>query len=186
MNVYETCPTLENNTFIIRRIEQQDALDLLEVYRDLFALPFFNSDNCHGSNFYITNLADMQSTIKYWLIEYFENKGFVRFTIVDKVSHKGIGTIEMFHRIAEDTYNHCGVLRIDLKSEFEKSSSLYEILSLIIEPFYDWFSCDKIITKAACYAVERIEALKQAGFTQGKEPLVGHDRLYYDYWVISK
>lgn len=40
MDVYENCPILETDCFLIRRIEEQDAEDLLEVYSDLNALPF--------------------------------------------------------------------------------------------------------------------------------------------------
>ena len=32
-----------------------------------------------------------------------------------------IGTIELFHRTAEDFFNHTGVIRLDLRSDFEKS-----------------------------------------------------------------
>lgn len=51
-NVYEKCPKFENEQFLLRFVEETDALDLLEVYSDKNALPFFNSDNCHGDNFY--------------------------------------------------------------------------------------------------------------------------------------
>lgn len=45
-----------------------------------------------------------------------------------------------------------------------------------------------IVTKAPLYAVERIEALKKAGFRKSEEPLMGHHQqiAYYDYWVIEK
>ena len=69
--VYENCPILETDCFLIRRIEEQDAEDLLEVYSDLNALPFFNSDNCHGSNFYITKLLDMKKYNKVLAIRIF-------------------------------------------------------------------------------------------------------------------
>ncbi|MDE7161741.1 MAG: hypothetical protein K2N65_03165, partial [Anaeroplasmataceae bacterium] len=59
MNIYETCSSLENKEFFLRLIEEKDAEDLLQIYSDKLALPFFNSDNCHGSNFYITNMEDM-------------------------------------------------------------------------------------------------------------------------------
>ena len=186
MDVYENCPILETDCFLIRRIEEQDAEDLLEVYSDLNALPFFNSDNCHGSNFYITKLLDMKNTIKYWLLEYFETKGFVRFSILNKSSGVCIGTIEMFHRIATDTYNHCGVLRLDLSSDYEKERYIKEIVSLVLYPFFEWLSCEKIITKAANYAVERINAIKSCGFLLSEEPLQGKDRMYYDYWTKVK
>lgn len=64
MDIYEKCPQLENENLFIRLIESEDAQDLLEVYGDKFALPFFNSDNCHGSSFYCRNMEDMENTIK--------------------------------------------------------------------------------------------------------------------------
>ncbi|MDE7213387.1 MAG: hypothetical protein K2N42_02285, partial [Anaeroplasmataceae bacterium] len=67
IDVFKECPSLENDVFLIRFIDQKDAKDLLKVYSDKLALPFFNSDNCHGSNFYITNMKDMDNTIFYWL-----------------------------------------------------------------------------------------------------------------------
>ena len=167
MDIYEKCPILENERFKVRLIEEKDADDLLKVYSDINALPFFNSDNCHGSNFYCAVRKDMENTIKYWLLEYHEYKGFVRFSIVDRQAQEAIGTIEMFRREAD---------------------MLYEIVSLVTEPFYDWFGCTDIATKAPVYAVERIEALKKAGFEKSEEPLIGHvqQRAYYDYWVIRK
>lgn len=186
MDVYENCPVFETKHFQLRRIEEKDAKDLLEVYSDVHALPLFNSDNCHGSNFYITNLKDMENTIKYWLIEYFENKGFVRFSILDRSKEKCIGTIEMFHRLAEDAFNHCGVLRLDLRSDYEKATIIEEILSEITEPFFDLFSCDRIISKAANYAVERMAAFKVCGYRLSEDVLIGNYRTYYDYWVKTK
>lgn len=187
MNIYEKCPVLENDNFLIRLIEQNDADDLMSVYSDKFALPFFNSDNCHGSNFYCAKMEDMQNTIKYWLIEYHENRGFVRFSVVDKRLERVIGTIEMFKRKSEDSYNDCGILRLDLSSDCEKSEVISDIMSLIIIPFYDWFECSVIATKAPVYAVERIDALKNTGFTKSTEPLIGWEKnmTYYDYWIIK-
>lgn len=187
MDIFEKCPALENDKLLIRLIEDQDADDLQQVYGDKFVLPFFNSDNCHGSNFYCRNMEDMANTIKYWLIEYHDYKGFVRFTVIDKKQGKAAGTIEMFHRRAADFYNHCGLLRLDLGRDYEETSFICDILALITEPFYDWFACSVIATKAPVYAVDRIEALKKMGFARSEEPLVGeHGIAYYDYWVIEK
>lgn len=180
MDIYEKCPQLENENLFIRLIESEDAQDLLEVYGDKFALPFFNSDNCHGSNIYCRNMEDMENTIKYWLIEYHENRCFVRFSIVDRKQDKVIGTIEMFNR------DDCGILRLDLRRDCETPEWIYDILSLITTPFHDWFACSKIATKAPVYAVDRIEALQKAGYVKSAEPLLGHDKtVYYDYWVIE-
>ena len=187
MDIYENCPVLENENYKIRLIEENDAEDLLGVYGDKSALPFFNSDNCHGSNFYCAVKKDVENTIKYWLIEYHENRGFVRFSIDDKKTGKTVGTIEMFRREAEDYFTDCGILRLDLRSDYERAEPVYDILSLVIKPFYIWFGCSKIATKAPVYAIERIEALKKAGFIRSEEPLIGHQKniSYYDYWVIE-
>ena len=181
MDIFEKCPVLENDKLLVRLIEDQDAEDLLQVYGDKFALPFFNSDNCHGSNFYCCNMEDMANTIKYWLLEYHDYKGFVRFSVIDKKQGKIVGTIEMFNR------DNCGILRLDLARSHEETAFICEVLALVTEPFYDWFACPKIATKAAVYAVDRIAALKKMGFVQSEEPLVGeHGRAYYDYWVTGK
>lgn len=181
MDIYEKCPTLENDRLLIRLIEDKDAEDLLQVYGDKFALPFFNSDNCHGSNFYCRNIEDMANTIKYWLMEYHDTKGFVRFSIIDKSLKRAVGTIEMFNR------DNCGILRLDLGRNYEETAFIGDVLALVTEPFYDWFACPKIATKAAVYAVDRIEALKKTGFVKSEEPLIGeHNRAYYDYWVTEK
>lgn len=188
MDIYENCPVLENENLTVRLIEQDDTDDLMAVYGDKYALPFFNSDNCNGSNFYCATREDVENTIKFWLIEYHENKSFVRFSIVDKKAGKAIGTIEMFRREAEDYYNDCGILRVDVRSDSEKEEILYDVFSLIAEPFFDWFGCSMIATKAPVYAIERIEALKKAGFRKSAEPLISLQQniAYYDYWVCEK
>lgn len=187
MNIYEKCPVLENDKILVRLIEPNDSDDLMSVYGDKLALPFFNSDNCHGSNFYCQKIEDVQNTIKYWLIEYHENRCFVRFSVVDKTQNKAVGTIEMFNRKAEDFYNNCGILRLDLRSDCEKTDLISDVLSLVTVPFHDWFECPMIATKAAVYAVDRIDALRKVGYEKSDEPLIGHDGVhYYDYWVINK
>ena len=52
MNIYEKCPEFESERFLIRLLRDKDCDDLLKVYSDKKALPFFNSDNCDGDNFY--------------------------------------------------------------------------------------------------------------------------------------
>ena len=51
-DVYSVCPTFEDASYFLRFVTEEDSKDLLEVYSDKRALPFFNSDNCHGDNFY--------------------------------------------------------------------------------------------------------------------------------------
>ena len=83
MNIYETCPTLESEKFIIRLFKDDDCDDLLKVYSDKNALPFFNSDNCNGDNFYYSTKERMIDAIGFWHMSY-ENGWFVRLSIFDK------------------------------------------------------------------------------------------------------
>lgn len=185
-NVYENCPTLENNNYIIRLIDEKDAADLLKVYSDKRALPFFNSDNCNGSNFYNTSLDNMIEAIKYWMFEY-NRKGFVRFSIVDKHSNEVIGTIELFNRIADDYYTNCGLLRLDIRYDYEEHEQIRDILSVMLPVTLELFECSMIATKASLYAIERREALSELGFSESSHSLVGHDGTkYYNYWVYEK
>lgn len=184
-NVYEKCPILENNNYMIRLISKEDTKDLLKVYSDKNALPFFNSDGCNGHNFYCTKENDMYNAINIWRTEY-DKKSFVRFSIIDKRKNNVIGSIELFNRISDDFFNGCGLMRLDVRSDYECREALSEIMSIIINPSYELFQCTTIATKAAIYAVERIEALKDIGFERTKEYLIGYDgTLYGDYWVIK-
>lgn len=186
-DVYKECPSFENEKYLIRFVDAKDTDDLLEVYSDKNALPFFNSDNCDGDNFYYPTKEKMQNAIDFWIRSY-ETKWFVRFSIIDKAASKAIGTAELFHREANDAFSDVGVLRLDVKSGYEKEAVLYDLLSLIVPPAFELFGCSRIITKALCYAIERIEALKKYGFLQSKEILIGsNDRCAYNgYWVVDK
>ena len=78
--VYLNCPSFEDDKYLLRLVTKEDSEDLLEVYSDKNALPFFNSDNCHGDNFYYQTIERMNEAIDFWLDSY-ENKWFVRWTI---------------------------------------------------------------------------------------------------------
>ena len=80
MNIYESCPVLESEKYIIRLFKDEDCDDLLKVYSDRNALPFFNSDNCDGDNFYYSTKERMAEAIDFWHMSY-ENGWFVRLSI---------------------------------------------------------------------------------------------------------
>lgn len=92
MNIFKTCPTLESEKFILKLIQDTDCDDLLTVYSDKNALPFFNSDGCDGDNFYYATKERMEEAVKFWKMAY-ENGWFVRLSIMDKTISKVIGTI---------------------------------------------------------------------------------------------
>lgn len=187
MNVYETLPVFEGENFILRGVLPADTEHLLKVYSDEKAVPFFNSDNCHGDDFHYTTYARMKEAVDFWLWSYKQGY-FVRWAIVDKKTNSAIGTIELFHRDGEQTeYDKCGLLRLDISSEFERYAPITEILSLIAEPAYDLFYCDKITTKVKPFAEERLKAVKALGFKPAKEPLTGNDgEKFTDYYVLYK
>ncbi|SFR78255.1 GNAT family N-acetyltransferase [Anaeromicropila populeti] len=185
-NVYEECPLFENNKYLLRYVRNEDCKDLLKVYSDEKSVPLFNSDNCEGDDFYYTTYERMEKAIEYWHFEY-DRKGFVRWSIVDQTNNSVIGTIELFHRKANDYFTECGLLRLDLRSDYEKETEIESILSLIIKQAYDIFNCDKVATKAKSNALERVDALEKMGFRSTTEKLKGHDGTEYDsYYVIKK
>lgn len=183
MNIYEAIPVLENERFILRSVEMEDCDDLLRVYSDKNALPFFNSDNCDGDNFYYATKERMQEALDFWKMSY-ENGWFARLSIIDKSVSSVIGTIELCLRVSEDAFNNMGILRIDVRSDYEKASTLYDIIALIIPQISELLGCDGILTKAPIYAVERIEALQKAGFAKSDHLLIGKTGFAYDgYWT---
>lgn len=185
-NVYESCPAFENERWLLRLISKDDTADLLEVYSDKNALPFFNSDNCDGDNFYYPTMERMQQAVDFWDYSY-KYKWFVRWAIVDKSAGKAVGTIEMFQRLSDDDFDKAGVIRVDLGSTYERAEVIYEILSLIIPSGYEMFGCDRIISKVPIYAVERQEAFSRYGFEKTDSVLVAKDGAAFNgYWIIRK
>lgn len=185
-DVYKNCPTFEDTSYRLRMVRKEDKADLLKVYSDEKSLPFFNGDNCGGDDFHYTTEARMEQAIAYWLWEY-ARQGFVRWAIVSKAANETIGTIELFHRESEDYFTNCGLLRLDIRSDYEIASEIVQILKLILEPAYTLFHCDKIATKAIASAEERIAALKKLGFRYTEEKLIGHDGTKYSsYFVLEQ
>ena len=159
MNIYETCPVLENEKLIIRLFQNEDCDDLLIVYSDKNALPFFNSDNCDGDNFYYATKERMTEAISFWNMSY-ENGWFARLSIVDKAVSDVIGTVEL--------------------------NELYSIFSLITPELEKMLGCKGVLTKAPIYAVERIKAIQKVGFTKSEHLLIGKTGYAYDgYWTMN-
>lgn len=247
MNPYETCPVFENENYLLRLIEPADTQDLLLVYSDEKAVPFFNGDNCNGDDFHYTTLERMQSAVDFWCQAHREG-WFVRWVILDKhgrrsdttsgsmdseahredsttdsmdsearredsttdsvdseaqredtttnsvdsetrsTGNTAIGTIELFNREAEDYFTSCALLRLDLRSDYERADSIYEILSLIVPQTYEMFGSRMAATKVPPFAAERKAAVEKLGFTLSEEVLTGSDdgKEYKDYYVLSK
>ena len=183
MNIYESCPTLENEKFIIRLFQDSDCDDLLKVYSDKNALPFFNSDNCDGDNFYYSSKEKMTEAIDFWRMSY-ENGWFARLSIIDKTICIVIGTVELCVRVSEDAFHNMGILRVDIRSDYEQEDVLYDIFTLVTPRIEELLGCKGVLTKAPLYAVERIKAIQKAGFTKSEHLLIGKNGYAYDgYWI---
>lgn len=182
MDVYARCPEWSNERYLLRQVREEDCAGLLEVYSDRMAVPFFNSDNCHGDDFHYTTIERMAEAIRFWQFSY-ENRYFVRWSIFDRSTGKAIGTIELFNRDPEDPVDGVGLLRLDLRSDYERAEEIESILGLIIPPAYELFGCTQIWTKAIPQAASRRIALAAIGFLPSEKELTGDDGTKYgDYW----
>ena len=66
------------------------------------------------------------------------------------------------------------MLRLDLRSDYEKKEYIYSILKLIIPSSFNLFNCDKIVTKSFEDDIERENALYELGFKNPNKELIGH------------
>ena len=76
---------------------------------------------------------------------------------------KAIGTIEIFGGSLGGKRTEFGVLRIDVRHEYENEEALAELLK-ISDSFFCDVNTEKFITKAIPEAVHRINALTQNGY----------------------
>lgn len=186
MNVYEKCPVMESEHFLLRMVEKGDCSDLLKVYSDMQAVPLFNSDNCHGDDFHYQTSERMMKAIDFWIFSY-NNRYFVRWSIIDKAVGNVIGTVELFQREALEGRGATALLRLDLRSDYEQENLLKELLSLLHEPACRWFDCESVTTKAAPVASVRRKALCELGYQESRHFLTGDDGTRYDgYFVCDR
>lgn len=185
MIIYEKSQILESNNFLIRPVEDSDLEDLFRVYSDERALPYFNSDNCDGDNFYYSTIQKMKEVLEFWK-QAFENRWFARMSIVSKFTGCVIGTVELCLRVSDDDFNNTGILRVDLISQLESAVVLEEIFKLVTPKMPELVGCSGVITKGPLYAIDRVNALKNAGYKKSESYLIGKNGLSYDqYWIFK-
>jgi ribosomal-protein-alanine N-acetyltransferase len=172
-DIYEECPVFKNDLITLRKTSKEDAKELLKCYSDQASVPLFNSDNCHGDDFYYTTIERMSKAIYFWDMSY-NARYFVRMTIIYNDTNEKIGTIEMFNRGRIENFGFHGILRIDLQSQYEKKDIILAILHLANQFFYEAFSVDCIITKAIPSADERIDALMSEKYHKIEEFPIEH------------
>ena len=99
---------------------------------------------------------------------------------------KRIGTVELCLRVSEDKFNNMGILRVDVRSDYEQENELYGIFSLVTPEIEKMLGCKGVLTKAPIYAVERMKAIQKVGFTKSEHFLIGQTGYAYDgYWTLK-
>ena len=79
-----------------------------------------------------------------------------------------------------------GILRVDVRSDYEREDFLYEVFSLITPELGEMLGCKGVLTKAPIYAVDRINAIQKAGFKKSEQLLIGKNGYAYDgYWTVE-
>jgi RimJ/RimL family protein N-acetyltransferase len=177
-NPYKECPVFETEHFMIRLIREADANDLLECYDDPKARLFFNNDGFQTGDYDYRNC--MTETIHGWLDQEYAKGCFIRLAIVNKQTHKAIGTIEIYDRKNQQSERTTGILRIDIAHFYEKESFLTELFTISSHIFFDIFHSETIIHKAIPEAKERISALKKVGY----QPIIIEGREHY--WACKR
>ena len=162
-DIYTVCPVYQSPGLTLRLTVAEDGPDLLKCYSDEKAVPLFNSDNCNGDDFHYKTLGRLKQTMALWEYSYI-NRSFVRWTIVRNDTGELVGTIEMFGRTSDTELGRYGILRIDLRSDFETQPVISDILDIAVEHFYSAFDVDMILTKSIPTAGARIQVLLNRGF----------------------
>lgn len=161
----------ESEHFLLRQVVLEDAPDLLDCYSDPAAVALMNDDNCN-KGFLCPTLQDMQQYIGYWTEEY-RNRMYIRPVIVHKESGQVLGTMEAFG-------GEPGILRLDLRADWETPETVTELLALAVKEFPQDLPMTGMVTKAVPAANARREALAALGFA-GPQKF----RVYEDYYLLE-
>ncbi|HHZ06676.1 MAG TPA: N-acetyltransferase [Clostridiales bacterium] len=177
MSIYEQCPTYTGKVVALEKTNKNHLEDLLKCYSDTLAVSLFNSDNCNGDTFYYTTPQRMAQAIDFWEYSY-QERYFVRLTVIDKVSGECVGTLEMFKGTEKTVVDSYGLLRIDLRSDYETTRVINDILSMVTENLLSAFDVEHIITKAIPKAEVRVACLKKNGYAPINEKYMTYDNYF--------
>ncbi len=168
MDVFTVCPEYETGHFKIRKLEAGDVEELFPCYSDPEAARYFNGDCC-GDDFYYTDKEKFRECVEYWLSRY-EARDFVRWSILDKGTGLLVGTIEVCPSLKYAVDGKMmGILRIDLRSEYEKQAVLEELMDILMVNIYEDFQVASVIMKIQKDAEERQKLIKKYQFVSAKE-----------------
>ncbi len=144
----------ESENFLLRQVKKEDAPQLLRCYSDTAAVALMNDDNCRRG-FLCNTLEDMESYIDIW-----QGENYARPAVIDKRTGEAVGTLEIFG-------GETGVLRVDLRTDYERPEVLRELYALAVERFPKDFPMGAVVTKAVPEASARRAGLLGAGEVPG-------------------
>ncbi len=154
----------ETASFILRQVEIGDAPALLQCYSDPAAVALMNDDNCRRG-FLCGTLEDMEAYISIW-----RGESYARPVVLDKKAGEAVGTVEIFG-------GETGVLRVDLRVDYEREDVLEELYRLALGAFVQDFPMGALVTKAVPAAAARRRVLEGLGFS-GPEVFRGYGDYY--------
>ncbi len=167
-NVFEECLVYKSEHFLLRQMGMEDAEGLFKCYSNPEAAKYFNGDCC-GDDFYYTDFSKFVKCIEFWESRY-QEKDFVRFTVIDIALEKIIGMVEVCpsYKYSVDG-NRMGILRLDLLPEHETGEDIQELMELLLEHVYEDFQVRSVIMKAQEDALIRRNVLKGLYFVPAQD-----------------
>jgi len=182
-NPFDLCPEYETDQLLFTKVKSEDALELLEVYSDKTTIIHMNNDNC-GDVWQCHSIDVMNKGISSWNQAY-EDMHFIRWTVRLKINRRVIGTIELAPAPSDRRffYKECstGILRVDLKSEYETKEIFSEIYRMTNTEMIEIFGIEKIITKCQKDESERLIGLNNSLYKR----LPNYEIIKYPNYYIS-
>jgi hypothetical protein len=162
-NPFDECPVYETANFRFTLVCEDDAEDLFVCYSDPVTLSHMNNDNCGGEW-----RPQSSDELKHAWQKDYERRTFLRWTIKDKTSGTGIGTIEIaplpWGRWFFGDETPIGILRLDIISRYETEDVFAEITAMMCGELARDFEVNQVIMKAPPNEPERCAALMKNGF----------------------
>ena len=167
-NVFEKCPAYQSEHFRLRKMRMEDAEGLFSCYSNPEAAKYFNGDCC-GDDFYYTDFSQFVKCMEFWESRY-QEKDFVRFTVMDIELEKIIGMAEICPSYKYSVDGNCmGILRLDLLPEYEAGKDIQELMETLLKHIYEDFHVRSVIMKAQEDALIRRNVLKSLHFVPAQD-----------------
>lgn len=158
------CPRLKNNRIRIRQLRLDDADKLLSCYQQQGKAPTYFNLDFSNETIPCQNKEQVKNLLKFYLSQS-KSKKSVYWTVIDLFNNNSIGVISITPLEKNEDYKNVGLLRMDIKSEYETKEIISAILNMT-EQLYELFDLNTIISKAWLTSRHRINAMLENGFKE--------------------